>query len=63
MTNDCETWLAKNCEPIGTQQFDDLEEIELVSVPLDSIPKMIKNKEITHSLVIAAFHYLTLKDF
>jgi 8-oxo-dGTP pyrophosphatase MutT (NUDIX family) len=62
MTNVCETWLAKNCEPIGSQKFDDLEEIELVSVPLDSIPKMIKNNEITHSLVIAAFHYLALKD-
>lgn len=62
MTNICETWLAKNCEPTGTQNFDDLEEIELVTIPLSKIPEMIRKDEITHSLVIAAFHYLSLKD-
>ncbi|MCO4794742.1 MAG: NUDIX hydrolase [Bacteriovoracaceae bacterium] len=62
MSNVCETWLARDCEPKGKQNFDDLEEIELVTVPLKDIPNMIKNGEITHSLVIAAFHYLELLD-
>lgn len=60
MTNICETWLARNCELTGKQNFDDLEEIELVTVPLSDVPSMIKKGEITHSLVIAAFHYLSL---
>jgi len=62
MTNICETWLAEDCEPTGEQNFDDLEEIEVVTVPLSEIPEMIRKGEITHSLVITAFHYLGLKN-
>lgn len=62
MTNICETWLATDCEASGVQNFDDLEEIELELVPLSQIPEKIQNGEITHSLVIAAFHFLSLKS-
>ncbi len=61
MTNRCEMFLAKNCTKIGDQKLDHFEEIDILEIPLDDIPKLIENNKITHSLVIGAFYFLNQK--
>ncbi|MHA1731707.1 MAG: NUDIX hydrolase [Promethearchaeota archaeon] len=58
--NWCYTFLCEDCVPAGGQDLDEREIIEVELVPLDHIPDMIRGGEITHSLVVAAFHYLDL---
>lgn len=57
MTNQCASFLAMDCEETDEQNLDPMEEIDLKFVDLDEIPKLIKERKITHSLVIAAFLY------
>ncbi|MCC7429849.1 NUDIX hydrolase [bacterium] len=60
-TNKTYTFLAKNCLLTHNQNLDLAEDIEVVKIPLAEIPQKIRNKEITHSLVISAFHFLSLE--
>jgi len=54
--NACYTFVAKNVRLIGAQDQDDKEDIQVLLRPLAEIPGMIKEGEITHSLVVAAFY-------
>jgi 8-oxo-dGTP pyrophosphatase MutT (NUDIX family) len=54
--NRCYTFLANHCLPAGDQQQDEKEDIEVMLVPLDDIPRLIRDGTITHALVIAAFY-------
>ncbi len=54
--NRCYTFLAENVVPAGAQEQDDKEDIEVVLRPLADIPGMIRDGEIRHSLVVAAFY-------
>ncbi|RLB42767.1 MAG: NUDIX hydrolase [Deltaproteobacteria bacterium] len=54
--NLCYTFLAKQAHKAGKQHQDTAEDIEVLTRPLSEIPKMIKDGEITHSLVIVAFY-------
>lgn len=54
-------FLALDCEPTGETNFDDDESIKTFRMPLDEIPAAIRDGSITHSLVIAAFHFLHLR--
>ncbi len=54
--NLCYTFLAKGAYKAGKQHQDTAEDIEVIIRPLEEIPKMIKEGEITHSLVIVAFY-------
>ena len=54
--NICHTFLAKDVYPAGNQEMDDKEDIEVVIKPLAEIPRLIKEGEITHSLILAAFY-------
>jgi ADP-ribose pyrophosphatase len=56
LNNICYTYLDKGVYPAGTQELDDKEDIELVIKPLKEIPRLIKEGEITHSLILAAFY-------
>lgn len=56
LNNRCHTYLALDCLPDGVQSLDDKEDIEIVLTPLDEIPGLIKEGEIAHSLVLAAFY-------
>jgi ADP-ribose pyrophosphatase len=56
MNNTCYTYLAKDAYPAGKQELDDMEDIEIVIKPLSEIPRLIRDGEITHSLVLAAFY-------
>jgi ADP-ribose pyrophosphatase len=56
LNNICYTFLAKDVYPAGKQELDDGEDIEIVVKPLKEIPRLIKEGEITHSLILAAFY-------
>jgi len=56
MNNRCYSYLALDSFPDGAQDLDDKEDIEVLLRPLDDIPRMIREGEITHSLILAAFY-------
>lgn len=60
MTNYCDTYLALGAKQIRELNLDAFEEIEVTKVPLSEIKRFIKEKKITHSLIIAAFFHLSL---
>jgi len=59
-SNRCTTYLARGCRRVGDMDPDAGEDLAVELVPLARIPGLIRRGEITHSLVIAAFHFLTL---
>ena len=61
-TNRCHTFLALGAHPAGPPQPDEDESFEVSAVPLDDIPGLIRDGTITHALVIAAFHLLSLRQ-
>ena len=54
--NQCYTFLAKDVFSDGEQHQDEREDIEVLLRPLNAIPRLIRDGEITHSLVLAAFY-------
>ncbi|MFC1884347.1 NUDIX hydrolase [Thermodesulfobacteriota bacterium] len=54
--NMCYTFLATDVFRCGQQQQDDKEDIEVLLLPVNQIPGIIKEGGITHSLVLAAFY-------
>ena len=61
MSNECSMFLAEGLEWIESPRGDGDEEIEVDSAPLASIPDLIRDGRISHSLVIVAFHLLSLQ--
>lgn len=53
-------FLALDCEKVKETAFDTTESIETKLFPLDEIPDLIRNGEITHSLVLNAFYWYSL---
>ena len=58
--NFCGTILVENVRQTQDQDLDSHEEIIVYTRPLSDIPEMIRTRQITHSLVVAAFHHLSL---
>jgi len=56
-TNRCYTYLIKNVAFKAPPQQDSTEDIEVLSLPFNEIPKLIRDGKITHALVIAAFYW------
>jgi ADP-ribose pyrophosphatase len=56
LNNCCYTYLARDVSSSGGQEQDEKEDIEIVIKPLEEIPRLIREGEITHSLVLAAFY-------
>ena len=56
LNNRCHSYLALDCFPDGPQDLDDKEDIEVILRPFADIPKLIKDGEISHSLILAAFY-------
>jgi len=54
--NRCFTYLAEGAYPAGNQKLDASEDIVVTLVPVDTVPRLIGEGKITHSLVIAAFY-------
>lgn len=59
--NRCSTYLARGCRKVGDLIPDEGEDLAVELVPLRRIPELIRKGRITHSLVIAAFHFLSLR--
>lgn len=59
-SNRCHTFLAAGVAPAAEARPDGDEVIEVTTVPLETIPALIADGRITHALVIAAFHRLSL---
>ncbi len=58
LTNRCHTFLARDLACDESQELDETEEIEILNVPLDEIPTLIREGKITHALVVVAFYRL-----
>jgi ADP-ribose pyrophosphatase len=56
-TNRCYTYLIRNSVYKESPRQDSTEDIEVETVPLADIPKLIQEGIITHALVIAAFYW------
>jgi len=57
-TNRCYSYLIRNVTFSNPPQQDSTEDIEVQIVPLAEIPRLIRDGQITHALVIAAFYWL-----
>ena len=55
-------FLALDCEMTGATAFDDDESIRTFLMPFNEVSEAIRDGRITHSLVVAAFHYLYLYE-
>lgn len=60
-SNVCHSFVAWDVERRHDTHFDTTEETEVVLVPLASVPDLIRGGEITHALVVVAFHWLALR--
>lgn len=60
MNNFAFTVLVEGCELKHELEFDQTEEIRTVLVAQEEIPDLIRAGEISHSLVVVAFHHLHL---
>ncbi|MCC6763284.1 MAG: NUDIX hydrolase [Deltaproteobacteria bacterium] len=60
-SNTCHSFVAWDVERRHQTRFDTTEETEVVLVPLASIPELIRAGDITHALVVVAFHWLALR--
>ncbi len=57
LTNQCYTYLARHVTRVKKQNQDEKEDIEVLLKPLKEIPRLIREKQITHALVVAAFYH------
>jgi 8-oxo-dGTP pyrophosphatase MutT (NUDIX family) len=62
LTNRCATFLATDLELVGTPQSGVEEELAVELVPLAEIPRLIRDGEVDHALVVAAFHLLAIAE-
>ncbi len=64
LNNRCHTYLALDVREAGEQSQDEKEDIEVVIRPLSEVPALIRQGEIRHALVLAAFYRLYMEtDF
>jgi len=65
LDNICYTYLARDVSIVGEQEQDEKEDIEVVLRPVEEIPRLIREGEITHSLILAAFYrfYMNFSSF
>jgi len=56
--NRCHSYLARDVVEVGAPQPDPNESFEQVRVPLSEIPGLIRERMITHALVVTAFQML-----
>lgn len=59
--NRCHSFVAHGVERLHAPRFDTTEETEVVLVPLVRVPDLMRAGEITHALVVVAFHWWSLR--
>lgn len=57
LSNRCYSFLAFGVRKMADQSFDSTEDIAVELVNLQDIPALIRNKRITHAMVVAAFYH------
>ncbi len=60
-SNTCHHWLALDAVAKSGQCPDPDEELEVLTFPLARVPELVKNGEISHALVLAAFALFALE--
>ena len=60
--NACTTWLITGARETQPPSPDEGEDIDVVTVPRRDLSSLLREGRITHSLVVAAFHWLELHD-
>lgn len=60
--NLCHTYLVENVEKVADSSLDPDEDIDVVLIPLEDVPPLIRQGAISHALVIVAFHFFNLRD-
>jgi 8-oxo-dGTP pyrophosphatase MutT (NUDIX family) len=60
-SNLCHTYLVENAEKIADSNLDPDEDIDVVLIPLEEIPALVREGAINHALVIVAFHFFNLQ--
>ena len=60
MSNHTYTYLATDCKKASDQSLDGTEDIEIIHKHINEIPKLIKNRDIEHALVVSAFYFYNL---
>ncbi|MEM7581829.1 MAG: NUDIX hydrolase [Acidobacteriota bacterium] len=58
--NACTTWLITDARKTQEPTPDEGEDLTVVTVPRSQVPTLLRQGRITHSLVVAAFHWLEL---
>lgn len=53
-SNRCHVYLARDCVKVGEPELDPLEELEVESVAVEELMKLVEDGEIRHSLVLSA---------
>ena len=61
LNNECYTYLTRDVINSLNQNLDEREDIDVELIPLSDVISLIKEGKITHSLVICAFYFLTLR--
>jgi ADP-ribose pyrophosphatase len=54
--NRCHTAIATGCRRLAEPSLDDREDIDVLVRPIHQVPEMIAKGEISHALVVVAFH-------
>jgi 8-oxo-dGTP pyrophosphatase MutT (NUDIX family) len=57
MNNQAITYLAFDVELTSIQNLDTMEDIEIIEINLEEVPRLIQNKTINHALVVSAFYF------
>ena len=60
-TNRCFSYLALDVTRVGAPRPDAYEAFEQLAVPLERIPRLIREGRITHALVVSAFQLLDVR--
>lgn len=55
--NACHTYLIRNVSKTSEIRLDADEDIDVVLIPIGSLPDLIRSGEIDHALVVVAFHF------
>ena len=58
--NVCSMYLIADAARVSEPSLDEGEHIQVVTAPLAEIPALVRERRITHSLVVCAFAYLAL---
>ena len=60
--NRCHSFLAAGARRVVDPSPDADESFEIVTAPLDEVPRLIAAGQIRHSLVVSAFHLMSLRQ-